>query len=310
MVTCVYKIPGTNTYRWMWNNSEVHRQNSLTKTWKERGSTVRYRVAQDESNGGNLIKRSSEGWKYTDDESCQNVYKPDGNNKRPQTGVRFKDGWYEFYKNNSYLGRSGNRYLYMKGNSNPNGVRGQDPRYKADTVRQEYRPEIRESLRRSRDCDPDKNANIANCVTDGAVYSDTVEISNPSNPTEKKEVPFMKLFVAGDKLYQGPAVEWNGNRINIKGDGNLWYSATGTTEDDPPMVGNVGSKYPCYKILTEKVTGEQYEEWDLTYQFVDIIPETYEIERQKLQAEVPGEYSIIRYSVTSETEPKLSLIHI
>ena len=132
-------------------------------------------------------------------------------------------------------------------------------------------------------------------MTDGAVYSDTVEISNPSNPAEKKEVPFMKLFVAGDKLFQGPAVEWNGNRINIKGDGNLWYSATGTTEDDPPMVGNAGAKSPCYKILTEKVTGEQYEEWDLTYQFVDVIPETYEIERQKLQAEVPGEYSIIRY---------------
>jgi len=305
MVTCVYKIPGTNTYRWMWNNSEIHRQNHLTKTWKERGKTVRYRVAQDENDNGNLIKRSSEGWKYTDDESYQNVYKPDGVNKRPQTGVRFKDGWYEFFKNNSLLGRSGSRYLYMKGVSTSGGIRGKDPRYKADTVRQEYRPETRESLGRSRDCDPDKDANVADCVTDGAVYQNTVQIRNPNNPNQTKDVPLLKLFVAGEKLYQGPAVEWNGNKMNIRGPGNIWYSATGTNESSPPMVGRIeGGKFPCYKVLTEKVTGMQYEEWDLTYQFIDIIPETYEIERQKLRAEVPGEYSIIRYNVITETEPK------
>ena len=64
----------------------------------------------------------------------------------------------------------------MTGVNTPGGQRGQDNRYQADEVRQPYSPEIRESQGRIRDCDPDKDANVAECVTDGAVYQGTVVI--------------------------------------------------------------------------------------------------------------------------------------
>ena len=115
---------------------------------------------------------------------------------------------------------------------------------------------------------------------------------NPDNYNQTREVPVLKMFIAGEKVYQGPAVDWYGNRYVYK-EGNLEYSASGTTEENPPMVGRVfGGKFPCYKLQVTKVTAEKLEERALTYQFVQIIPESYEIEKEKYKPEVPGEWQI------------------
>ena len=302
MVTCVFRAPGTNTYYWQWNNENIWTQNSRSTGWKQKRANdgVRFRIAQYED--GSLIKRTDEGFRYVDDETYKNVYKPDGDGRRPQTGVRLKDGQYEFYKNNSLLGKSPTRYLYMTGVNTAGGQRGQDNRYQADEVRQQHSPEIRESQGRIRDCDPDKDANVAECVTDGAVYQGTVVIRNPNNFNQTREVPVLKMFIAGEKVYQGPAVDWYGNRYVYK-EGNLEYSASATTEDNPPMVGRVsGGKFPCYRLQIIKVTSEKLELRALTYQFVQIVPESYEIEKEKYKPEVPGEWQIKRYSVESERE--------
>ena len=40
----------------------------------------------------------------------------------------------------------------------------------------------------------------------------------------------------------------------------------------------------------------------LTYQKVQIVPESYEIEKEKYKAEVPGQFRIEKYKVETKTE--------
>ena len=299
MVSCVFKWPGTNTYYWQWNDENIWTQNSRSTGWKQKRANdgARYRIAQNED--GSLRKQTDEGFEYVNDPNFENVYKPDGNNRQPQTGVRVKNGVYEFYKNRSLLGTSNTRYLYMKGVSTPGGERGIDNRYQADVIKQDYEPEIRESLGRIRECYPEQNKAIALVVVDGAALQENMTIQNPNGNGQTKQVQRTKIMIDGVKVYDGPLYDWYGRKYkHIVG--NKDYSPV--LNGDYIECGPANNRSPVAKLQVDKVTAEKLEEWSLTYQKVQIVPESYEIEKEKYKAEVPGQFRIEKYKVETKTE--------
>ena len=297
LTTLVYKDPfETNPNRrwiWKWNGSIVHRASNLTGVWQvQPGGKTRYRVAKDAD--GHILKPvTRESFEYVRDEDKINLYRPDGVNKRPQTGARLLvsgpwAGYYEFFKNNAFLGRSRSRYLYLR----PNGTQGQrgvDDRWFADTVVQQYRPETRESLGRIRECYPERNQAIAEVVVDGAALQEMMIIANPNGNGQTKEVQRCKIMVDGQKVYDGGLYNWYGQKIKYT-IGNKEYNPV--LNGDYIECGPSANRSPVAKLQVDKITGEQLEEWAITFQRLQLVPESYYIEKQKLEAEIEGQFSI------------------
>ena len=95
-------------------------------------------------------------------------------------------------------------------------------------------------------------------------------------------------------MYQGPEKDYFGNNLSDVRIGDLIYRRTGS---DTKMVGQAKTNIPCYKLQVLQVREKQYEQWAISYEEVQIVPESYQIEKQKYQQEVYGEYFIIRTEV-------------
>ena len=308
LTTLVYKNPfESNPNRqwiWKWNGNIVHRASSLTGVWQEQpGGKTRYRTAKGDD--GKILKPvTEESFEYVRDEEKVNLYRPNGTNKRPWTGARLVAsgtwaGYYEFFKNNEFLGRSRSRYLYLK-NNGQQGQRGKDDRWFADTIQKDYTPEIRESQGRIRDCDPDKNKAIALVVVDGCAIQEFMKISNPNGNGQKKEVRRCKIMVGGDKVYDGPLFDWYGQKYKHK-IGNKEYNPV--LDGDYIECGPFGNRSDVAKLQVDKITAEQLEEWSITWQLLQIVPESYAIEKQKLEDEIEGQFSI-EEERAERTEPE------
>ena len=308
LTTLVYKNPfESNPNRqwiWKWNGNIVHRASSLTGVWQEQpGGKTRYRTAKGDD--GKILKPvTEESYEYVRDEEKVNLYRPNGTNKRPWTGARLVvsgtwAGYYEFFKNNAFLGRSRSRYLYLK-NNGQQGQRGKDDRWFADTIQKDYMPEIRESQGRIRDCDPDKNKAIALVVVDGCAIQEFMKISNPNGNGQKKEVRRCKIMVGGDKVYDGPLFDWYGQKYKHK-IGNKEYNPV--LDGDYIKCGPTANRSDVAKLQVDKITAEQLEEWSITWQLLQIVPESYAIEKQKLEDEIEGQFSI-EEERAERTEPE------
>ena len=184
---------------------------------------------------------SDEGFEYVRIEDKSDLYRPNGNNGNMQTGARvLDDGRFEFRKNNAVLGRSDNRFLYDN-----NGQRGDDNRWRATSLVQPAEPYSEESIGRIRDADDTRDASIASVVVDGYVVQGTMQVRNPNNTNQRRNVDFVKVFVAGEKMYQGPEKDYFGNNLSDVRIGDLIYRRTGS---DTKMVGQAGNRISLLQV--------------------------------------------------------------
>ena len=127
-----------------------------------------------------------------------------------KTGARLLDDGktYKFWKDGQVLGQSGGggKNLYL-------GQTGKSDRWRATTLMQEEIPYSEESLGKQRIANDQIDAKLNKCVTTGYAIIGRVEITNPNNPSQTKEVNEVKMYIDGEDVYKGPGMTWDGYHI-------------------------------------------------------------------------------------------------
>ena len=83
-------------------------------------------------------------------------------------------------------------------------------------------------------------------------------------------------------------------------------------DDEPLYCGEAGAKDRVYKWKVFRITEKQYEQWAITYQFANVILESYGIDKEKFNDGKPAKWEIEKWEInrTKPEEPEVSIVPI
>ena len=270
--TCVYKVPGKNTWRWRWDNETVSERSSKTTDYQYKGD-ARYKI-QD------LIGYEEEKWFDGTPEDIYNVKGKDDVNI--VDGARLLDnGKYEFHRNDKVIGTSSNRNLKLTDTT----------RWRATTLVQSARQYQEEKLNQERRVLNDGDGYIADVVYTGYVVK-------PNRLADGRRDA--RIFIDGEKLYSGPDPDDAGNRVRVR-IGDIAYEGNWDSDDIRVGPEEENGRARCFKLQKYEIQDARYEQWAITFQNAFVTGERYAISRELLEPGQDGHWQIQRYE-TDRTE--------
>ena len=311
---CVVVQNGKYIYRWQGQTvatSNVKTKNRQEVTVNGKRSSYRIELTPD---GAYTQPQTTYDINFVDDDMWYDLYDTKEKSGGMKTGARkLDDGRFKFWKDGNVLGtNNGNgKNLY-------DGEVGKSHRWRATTLMQEEIPGDEESLGKQRICDTERDSRLDKCVTTGYAVMGKVEIKNPNNSNDKKEVDEVKMYIDGELVYHGPDTTWEGRHMSypeILGEGKTTLNGVQYRpwfKDDPLYCGRDTDKKPVYKWKVFRITEKQYEQWAITRQYANEILESYGIEKENFIDGQPDKWEIEKWEInrTKPEEPEIRRVDI